>query len=335
MLDMPLLVITVSRIVSDHWLTLIEVTPYVRDTARSVTCPCQSDVCDTSSRLRGTYLSKKVTLDRELRTPFRVKMVWGFTEWWHHFICSFLISTQVLGLPGFFTLRPSVTYTSSITPTPLSSVRSKMRASVMYSFMLFLLPLTIASPIIAPENETWNVSSLEMHMMTADSGLPGGNWPDRYTPPSSLHLNVQPLPDPPFASLPLTNPTCTIRPNHCPNTRYRFNTTIAMEMSMTHEMLIADVVATVNVTATCGAEWANGTLPRGVGWECAVAANSSDLVTNEQVQDDLGMVAFWVEPRDGEDGGARAMVAGVEVVREELSYSLHISRDTREGGDGR
>jgi hypothetical protein len=98
---------------------------------------------------------------------------------------------------------------------------------------------------------------------------------------------------------------------------------------------VDDIMAPVVVTGNCAAEWANGTLPRGVGWQCDVTGSSDFTLTNEEVNDDVGMVLFWLEPRAVEEGAtARAEVAGVGVVREELSYSLHIIRDGRNGDGG-
>lgn len=105
-------------------------------------------------------------------------------------------------------------------------------------------------------------------------------------------------------------------------------------MTTTHLMAITDMIVPVNVTAECGGEWANGTLPRDFGWTCALTFASDYEVSDEEVRNDVGMVGFWLEPHDVEGEVARAEIAGVQAVREELSYTMYIVRDGR-NSDGR
>lgn len=105
---------------------------------------------------------------------------------------------------------------------------------------------------------------------------------------------------------------------------YRFDTTVNVSLSMMHTFNSSGGYAsTVNVTAACSAQWPNGTLPRGVGWQCLFQFEETDGVDKAE----LGQFYFWLEPREG----ANQMAA---LNREELWYSLWIMRNGTEAGSG-
>ncbi|KAG9198320.1 hypothetical protein G6514_010290, partial [Epicoccum nigrum] len=75
-----------------------------------------------------------------------------------------------------------------------------------YSLALPALPAialpapTLLLPPRAPANETWNIPSMQLHMMSRLSGLPGdGAWPSAYSFPSTVDFTV---------TMPGQNATC-------------------------------------------------------------------------------------------------------------------------------
>jgi hypothetical protein len=89
----------------------------------------------------------------------------------------------------------------------------------------------------------------------------------------------------------------------------------------------------VNVTAKCGGSWPNGTLPKGIGWECSLSDDAENKNLSEQVRTELGPVMFWLEAWDGKENDNDEQES-IRETREELSYTLHILRDGRQRGSG-
>lgn len=106
---------------------------------------------------------------------------------------------------------------------------------------------------------------------------------------------------------------------------YRFNTNINVSLTTTHIFGPNAVHAEeeVNVTARCTAQWPNGTLPRGAGWQCPYDINEM----YDRYEATMGQFYFWLEPREG---GSRIQTLN----REELWYALRIVRNGTEARSG-
>ncbi|KAH5305196.1 hypothetical protein HBI23_182400 [Parastagonospora nodorum] len=92
--------------------------------------------------------------------------------------------------------------------------------------LLSLLPLSHSHPTTTNgigPEETWTIPRLDMHMMSSNTGLPGNTWPP------SAH----------------------------------FNSTISFDVTMPVHNLTFPSNPSNNITTTCTASFANGTLPSG------------------------------------------------------------------------